>query len=178
GLARAGPCRFAPAAGPRPAAGPPAPPPAPADLAGAAVGRRRYLPDHGIDVIAVAPRVVEALQDEAERRIRAVGIMAPEPSAREGRPLVAREIDRTNECRVEFAAPEPIDRDGHRLDPRCLIAGDGEAGSADAERPRDPAGHHAAQRAHRPVRRQSRAGGLASLIDELPIPFAGLAGHR
>ncbi len=136
-----------------------------ADLAGDPDRRCGDVPDHGIDAIAVAAGVVEPLQDEADRRIRAGGIGAPELPAREGRPIVAGEVDRADDRRVELAATEPVDGDGRGLHPRGLVAGDREAGAADAERPRDPAGHHAAQRAHRPVRREGRPGRLAQLID-------------
>ena len=106
-----------------------------ADVARHAGQSKSRRPDHRIDAIAVAACVVEPLQHEADGRVGRGTRLAPELPPREGRPVVAGEVDRADDRRVELAAPEPVARRWPRLYPRGLVAGDREARAADAEHP-------------------------------------------
>ncbi len=113
--------------------------------------------NHGIDPIAVPLRVIESLDHERDGQV-ASPIRRSESKmlTRQDRSRIHGEVDRADDRRVEFSAPEPLDGDGQGLVSRGLVAGHGEARPTDPELARNPAGHESAERPHGSVGRQGR----------------------
>ncbi len=116
--------------------------------------RRIETSDHRIDPIAIALRIIEPLQDEGDGRVGSLqqsprthgsGRLGLKFPACRDRTRIGREVDRSDDRRVEVTETEPFGGDRHRLDARSLVGGDGEAGPADPEFASDPAGDKSAQ---------------------------------
>ena len=146
-------------------------------------------PDQGVDPVAIANGIVEPLDDQHRRAI-GEDRRRPEPAGGERRPEFAREVHRADDHPVQFAATEHPAGDLKGREPGGLLARNREAGPAQAELASDPTGHDAAERPHRPVRRERRAESVAKLADpvresfvlkpeaEPIVPFAGLIEQR
>ena len=151
-------------------------------------GDRFGVADDGIDAVAVAQSVVQALQNQGGRALTRWG-RPGHLVRREHGAHVSRQIDRTDDGRIEFFQLQPARCDLQRLCSRCLVAGDRKARPADPELAGNPAGHQPAQRAHRPVRGERRTDRLPQRIDpalqlrlgkaqvEFPVPDGGLIGE-
>ena len=133
-------------------------------------GDRFGVADDGIDAVAVAQSVVQAFQNQGGRALARWG-RPGHLVRREHGTHVSRQIDGTDDGRIELFLLQPARCDLQCLGSRCLVAGDRKARPADPELAGNPAGHQPAQRAHRPVRGQRRTDRLPQRIDPVrPAP--------